>query len=164
MTTLPILTTARLRLRPWRPDDDDDVAAFHAFQGDPRVIWWGHARDLAASRAALINRAHSDEPPLLGAWAIEQEGDVVGNALLVRTELGVEIGWHMRRNVQGRGIATEAATALLAHASRGGVDVVSAAIVPVNVPSVRVAEKLGFVVDGDLTRGGLFHERWRKRL
>jgi RimJ/RimL family protein N-acetyltransferase len=161
--TLPTLTTTRLTLRPWRTEDEVDVAAFHAIQGDPRVIWWGHAADVAASRAVMHNRAAKDEPPVLGTWAIELHNVVVGNALLIRSELGVEIGWHVRRDHQGRGIATEAAAALVDHAGGHGVDVVVAAIVPVNVPSQRVAQKLGLVVAGSCTKAGLFHECWRGR-
>lgn len=161
--TLPTLTTSRLTLRPWRVDDDADVEAFHAIQGDPRVIWWGHARDLAASRAVMINRAAKDEPPTLGTWAIEKDNRVVGNGLLIRSELGVEIGWHVVRAEQGQGIATEAAAALVEHAWNRGVDVVVAAIIPVNVPSQKVAQKLGLVVDGACTKVGLFHECWTRR-
>ncbi len=167
---LPTLTTARLTLRPWRLDDEADVSAFHAIQGDPRVIWWGHAKDAAASRAVMHNRAVKDEAPRLGTWAIEERGAgvvgadrVVGNGLLIRSELGVEIGWHVVKSAQGRGIATDAARALLQHAHDSGVDRVVAAIIPVNTPSQRVAQKLGLVVDGHCTRAGLFHECWTGR-
>lgn len=160
--TLPTLTTARLRLRPWRLDDDADVKAFHKIQGDPRVIWWGHAVDVDASRAVMLKRSEVDAPPL-GTWAIERDSDVVGVGLAFRSDVGTEIGWHVRRDVQGQGIAGEAAGALLAHAFAQGVVDVVAAIVPVNVPSQKVAQRLGFVVDGSCIKAGLFHELWRPR-
>lgn len=171
MPALPTLTTSRLTLRPWRiadaaGGDDGDLEAFHRVQGDPRVIWWGHARDLEESRAAHLRRASKDEPPVLGTWAIVEHGAgdgadaIVGNGLLVRTELGPEIGWHLRRDAQRRGLATEAAHALLAHAWRCGVDVVSAAIIPVNTPSQRVAEKLGMSVESSCVKAQLFHDVW----
>lgn len=149
-----------MTLRPWRLDDEADVAAFHCIQGDPRVIWWGHAKDVAASRAVMHNRAVKDEPPRLGTWAIERDGLVVGNGLLIRSELGVEIGWHVVKGAQGQGVATAAARRLMQHAKDVAVDVVVAAIIPVNVPSQRVAQKLGLVVTGHCTKAGLFHDCW----
>jgi RimJ/RimL family protein N-acetyltransferase len=48
--------------------------------------------------------------------------------------------------------------------SRANYDVVTAPIVPVNVPSQGVARRLGFVVAGSVVMAGLFHELWVKRL
>jgi RimJ/RimL family protein N-acetyltransferase len=72
------------------------------------------------------------------------------------TEL--EVGYHIRAALQGRGLATEAAAACRDYAR----DVLKAerliAIIdPRNRPSQRVAEKLGLVVERD----GDNHGRWR---
>jgi RimJ/RimL family protein N-acetyltransferase len=64
-------------------------------------------------------------------------GPVVGVAT-------VELGWQIVPASQGRGYATEAATALLRWAAeRRGVESVIARIEPANSPSLRVAAKLG---------------------
>ena len=58
----------------------------------------------------------------------------------------VEIGWHLHPDVWGRGIATEAATRVLGHAS--GLRRVVAVTHPDNEPSQRVARRLGMRDEG----------------
>jgi RimJ/RimL family protein N-acetyltransferase len=71
----------------------------------------------------------------------------------------VEVGYHVRAALQGRGLATEAATACRDHARDVlGVERLIAIIDRATRPSQRVAEKLGLVVE----RGGDNHGRWRK--
>lgn len=163
MTTLPTLQRGRLLLRAWR-DDNDDLAAFHTIQGDARVIWWGHSASLEDSRAVLSERRSRAGAPRFGFWAVSEDNVVVGNVFLVDAGGRTEIGWHVARAAQGRGIAGLAAAALVEHAAATGLGVVAAPIVPVNVPSQRVARRLGFVVDGSVVKAGLFHELWVKRL
>ena len=80
------IDTARLRLRPHRADDLDDLVAFH---GDPAVVrhipW--PVRDREATRAALeakLGQGRLTEP---GQWlvlAVEERasGTVIGEVLL----------------------------------------------------------------------------------
>jgi RimJ/RimL family protein N-acetyltransferase len=56
----------------------------------------------------------------------------------------IKIGYTMTPDVQGRGYATEAVNALLTYAfDRLGADVVRAYASAQNLPSIRVAEKIG---------------------
>jgi RimJ/RimL family protein N-acetyltransferase len=72
------------------------------------------------------------------------------------TEL--EVGYHIRATLQGRGLATEAAAACRDYARDVlKVDRLIAIIDPQNRPSQRVAEKLGLVVERDSNN----HRRWR---
>lgn len=169
MTSLPTLRGPRVVVRAF--DVDVDVEAFHAWQGDPRVIWWGASPDRATSARLLRERCARGSPPVTGAWAIDVDGAVVGTVFafdIDDVEDGgdgaggaVEIGWHLARAAQGRGHAREAAAVLLAHLRSCGQHNIVADIVPVNTASQHIARRLGFVVDGGVTKGGLFHERWR---
>lgn len=166
MTIRPAtIRTARLTLRPW---ENDDAGAFHEIWGDPAVIWWGAARDHDESAAILaqIVEHHGGRGPGLGWWAIvsNDEGAIVGNALLKPDAATgeLEIGWHIAKRAQGRGYATEAARALIAHA-RGALGITApivATIVPDNAASRRVAEKLGMHREGTVTKAGLLHDVW----
>ncbi len=164
-SSLPTLRGPRVVVRAF--DVDADVDAFHAWQGDPRVIWWGASPDRATSARILRERVARGTPPCTGAWAIDVDGAVVGTVFAFNVDDvdhvdgTVEMGWHLARAAQGRGHASEAAAVLLAHLRGSGVARVVADIVPVNTASQRVAQRLGFVVDGGVTKGGLFHERWR---
>jgi RimJ/RimL family protein N-acetyltransferase len=145
--------TERLHLRRWRAADREPFAALNA---DPEVL-----RYIADGRP--MTRMESDE--LLDAieahWAQHGFGlwcaaprenpdacvGFVGLAVpsfLPSILPAVEVGWRLARQVWGQGLATEGATAALAHAF-GPLELrsVVSIIDPDNERSVRVAEKLG---------------------
>jgi len=66
-------------------------------------------------------------------------------------ELELEIGWTIARELWGNGYATEAALACRDHAFRAlDRDRVISLIAPENVPSIRVAEKIGESYERDV--------------
>jgi RimJ/RimL family protein N-acetyltransferase len=88
----------------------------------------------------------------MGLWIIEDhEGEFVGDCGLTwQTVDGaeeLEVGYHVLARRQGAGLASEAASACLAFAHQQGVKRVIAIIRPDNLPSRRVAEKGGLVLD-----------------
>ena len=99
-----------------------------------------------------------------GLWAIlfKETGDFVGDCGVTDQEVdGViepEIGWHVVRTRWRQGIATEAA---VAHRDRAfadlGLERLISLIRPENVPSRRVAEKLGMTEEKETDRAGLMH-------
>ena len=99
-----------------------------------------------------------------GLWAIvlkstdEFVGDCGITEQLVDEVAEQEIGWHVQRTRWRQGIATEAA---LAHRDRAfgelGLDRLISMIRPENVPSCRVAEKIGMMVEKDTERAGMRH-------
>jgi RimJ/RimL family protein N-acetyltransferase len=147
--TAPTFHSRRFDVRPWTRGD---LVAVHQVLGDPRVVWWDdEAGPLTHSRLVLERIRHATAHGAAGAgWfaIVEREtGAVVGNVLLrqpaVETD-GVEIGWHVRVDDQGRGIATEVARAAIEHArAHLGATRVVALISVGNLPSERVAAKLG---------------------
>ena len=90
-----------------------------------------------------------------GWWAVEDRrtGDFLGRIGLYNPEgwPGIEVGWLLRRDVWGAGLATEGATAALTFAF----DVVGAGhVISIidarNARSIRVAEKIGERYERDL--------------
>ena len=152
---VPTLRTARLELRPWRPGDR---APFAALNADPEVIRWiGDGTPLGrADSDALVDRFEAHWAARgFGLWAVEDRGGFVGFAglavpwFLPAVLPAVEVGWRLRRAAWGRGYATEAGRAVLAHAfGELALAEVIATILPANTPSIRVAEKLGLELRG----------------
>src|SRR5207247_2159129 len=85
-----------------------------------------------------------------GLWGLvlKESGDLVGDTGLTIQEVEgeelPEVGWHVHRAHQRQGLATEAARASLDYGfGPVGLDRIISLIRPENVPSWRVAEKLG---------------------
>ena len=152
----PILTTARLRLRPWR---QDDLAPFAALNADPQVMqFFPKALTRAESDATAGRIRDHFARHGFGFWAVEAPGvaSLVGFVGLAVPSFEahftpcVEIGWRLAREHWGRGYATEAAAAALAFGFRDlKLDEIVAFTVPANLPSRRVMDRLG------MTRVGL---------
>lgn len=150
------LETPRLLLRRWRSDDLDALAAVNAQPEVMRYIHDGHTLDRAATAKRLANyQRHWDEHGF-GLYAVEikETGEVAGfTGLAVPTFLpeimpAVEIGWRLGRAYWGRGLATEAAQAVVAH-TRAELDLrrlVSIHVVG-NESSARVMVKLGMSLE-----------------
>ncbi|HTJ41411.1 MAG TPA: GNAT family N-acetyltransferase [Kofleriaceae bacterium] len=157
-----MIRTARLELRLWT-EREDDVAAFFAIWGDPRVIWWGACADRDAARATIARvSARCAGVPACGWFAMidRATGAVVGSACLQPAPVPageIEVGWHVARAHQGRGFATEAARALLDHAWASGLTRVIAEAVPLNGASIAIMRKLGMRYASMVERGGCGH-------
>jgi RimJ/RimL family protein N-acetyltransferase len=150
----PAIETDRLRLRPWRPAED--LPALAALNSDPGVMRWlaPHRPLRPDESAALLDRivTHWREHGY-GLWAVEPRDDGAGcigfTGLAIPSFLpevlpAVEVGWRLAPAWWGRGLATEAARASVAHGfdTLGLASVVSI-IDPGNTRSLRVAAKLG---------------------
>jgi [ribosomal protein S5]-alanine N-acetyltransferase len=85
-----------------------------------------------------------------GLWAVilKESGKLIGDCGLVVQEVDgaeeVEIGYHIRRDLWGQGLATEAAQACCDYGfNQLGFDKLISLINPANIASHRVAEKNG---------------------
>jgi len=141
-----ILETERLILRPHVPADAD---ALQAFLSDPVAMeFYPAALDRAGVEewiATNIERYHRDG---FGKWAMvlkstSEVGGSCGCALQeVEGRNEIEVGYNVRRDLWGRGYATEAARACIEYGFRElGAQRVISMIRPENVRSIRVAEK-----------------------
>lgn len=151
--TVPTLKTARLVLRQLRADEADAIALF-AVLSDPEVmIWWssGPHESLAETREYLARNA-ADEQDWL-CWAITMGDDAaLGWVILMDGRPGVgEIGYILRRDHWGRGIAREAVGRAVAYGFDDlGFRRIFADTDPENVGSIALLERLGFQYEGRL--------------
>lgn len=157
-----ILTTDRLRLRPWR---ESDLEPFAAMNADPRVM--AHfpfvpTRDQSDAMARRIMAKMASQE--WGLWAVEVVG---GEPFIGFTGLAVptfesaftpctEVGWRLARGAWGRGYATEAARAALAFGFEelGLLEIVSFTAVS-NLRSSAVMERLGMQRDAEFDHPGI---------
>jgi RimJ/RimL family protein N-acetyltransferase len=152
------LSTARLELRPWAEDFEDDL---FRLASDERVIRFiGNGRPWSRERTAERHRAclrHWEEHGF-GWRGIFDGDDFAGVAALNRLgtavpgieEDAIEIGWWVAPEAWGRGLATEAALALRDDAFGVlGAQRLAARYQPANQASGRIMAKLGMRVYGD---------------
>lgn len=127
---------------------------------DPAVMrYLGNGEPIAASWVAWQWCS-----AMLGHWVLRGYGQWVAEEKATGIPLGriglfnpdgwpgLEVGWALAREHQGKGYATEGARAALAYAfDTVGAERVVSLIHPDNAASIRVAEKLGGTVDGRVT-------------
>lgn len=145
---IPVLETARLRLRSFRDEDLDDYAALCA---DPEVMrYLGTGQTLGRAEAWRQMAFILGHWRLrgFGLWAVEarDSGELLGRIGHLHPEgwPGFEVAWTLARPHWGKGYATEGARAAVAHAFTAlGRDRVISLIHPENRASIRVAERIG---------------------
>jgi RimJ/RimL family protein N-acetyltransferase len=100
----------------------------------------------------------------VGLWAmmLKETGDIIGDCGVIRQpvegERLYEIGYHLRRDLWGQGLATEAAIACREWGFANlNVDRLISLIRPENVPSRRVAERNGMTIWKEVDWRGLRH-------
>lgn len=151
MIALPVLETARLRLRGIKPSDAE--AMFPVLSDTTLMTWWSSAahRDIAETRAYLT---YTPDPDGMRSWAITLgDTDVaIGWVTVIRRRPGVnEIGYILARDHWGSGIAREALERVLDFIfDEEGQRRVFADIDPDNRASRALVERLGFTQEGTL--------------
>jgi RimJ/RimL family protein N-acetyltransferase len=153
-----------ITLRPWR--DEDAETLVDALDGDPEIERWldqlPQPYTLAHALAYIAGESTREEESF--AIVDAATGRVLGSIGVGVPYDGVsEIGYWLRADARGRGVATRA----LVLASRWAIEERGAARVqlradPENVASCRVAEKAGFTREGVL-RSAHWNARLRRR-
>ncbi len=143
----PRLTTERLDLEPFTAAHLEMLVELDS---DPEVLRfiWGRALTREESLHHGARRIDPEgEARGIGAWAGREDGRLVGWWTLQRDrddETTAELGYRLRRDAWGRGLATEGSRALLDHAFLTlGLPRVWAQTMAVNAGSRGVMEKLG---------------------
>ena len=158
MTKPTELKTERLLLRPFNLSDVDDVLAYASDDEWAEFHLRAYDRGVAEYKVARAVVTSWDREPEFG---VVLDGRVVGLISLAvdRKHKTAELGYEIARDVWGRGIAAEAATAVCDWGFREyGLARISAWADSRNRRSVRVMEKLGMTREGrhrssDIGRG-----------
>lgn len=127
-----------------------DLDRFHAIATDEHVRRYLLDGQLLPREWADDELAASDrlfEQAGVGLWLVAEGDDVIGFAgfrVFPEVEPAPQLLYALLERATGRGLATEIAVALVAHAREVGLDPILAAVDEVNAASVRVLEKAGF--------------------
>jgi RimJ/RimL family protein N-acetyltransferase len=168
--TYPI-RTARLTLRPVTADDLDDV---YAYQRRPDVVRWmlgAEPRTRDQSRASVVAMAGEDALRAEGdclTLAVATDAGVIGTVELVwrsRRDRTAELGYVFHPDHGGRGLATEAAAALVDWGfNEFGLHRIYARCHGRNEASARLMIRLGMRQEAHHVDSYLFRGEWADRL
>jgi RimJ/RimL family protein N-acetyltransferase len=141
------LQTARLTLR---PQEQADASALFAILGDEEAMrFWNRP---AISRLAVIEELLREQQEAMREglclyWTLLQDGDAIGSIdLSLIQDASAELGFVVRRDCWGRGLATEAVGAVIQYGfDTLGLARLAAAVQTANRAAVRVLEKNRFL-------------------
>jgi len=158
----PFLETERLILRELTLDD---VEPLREVLGDPWTMRYYHhpySREEVVDWIERWTASYRDNGFGLWALVLKDSGELVGDTGLTWQDVDgeplVEVGWHVNKRFQRRGLATEAGRASLDYGLGPlGLDRIISLIRPENEPSWRVAEKLGMRVWKQTMRSHYLH-------
>lgn len=147
----PTLTTARLVLRQLR---EDDAAALHPVLSDADVmVWWSSGPHQSLAETEDYVKSNASEGQGFHCWAITGDDDVaLGWVILIDGKPDVkEIGYILRRDQWGGGIAREAVARVIDYGFDDlGLRRIFADTDPENPGSIGLLERLGFQREGRL--------------
>ncbi len=140
-----MLATDRLHVTTWLPEDVEDLRRLHS---DPVTMRWvRHGRPETHAETKSLLASYLDEQHDRGwtKWRVaDRDGVLVGRAGFGAHDdgRGRELGYTLRRDPWGRGLATEVATGLVDwHRGHGDAELWALAAIE-NAASRRVLEKL----------------------
>jgi [ribosomal protein S5]-alanine N-acetyltransferase len=141
-----ILKTVRLTLQ---PQQQADAPALFAILSDPDAMrFWNRPAitRLAVAEEMIGEQQQAMSDGLCRYWTVMREGDAIGSVDLSLIENGsAELGFMLRRDQWGAGLASEAVGAVVAHGlGHLGLVRLAAAVLTGNRAAVRVLEKTGF--------------------
>jgi RimJ/RimL family protein N-acetyltransferase len=169
---MPILQTSRLVLREFTSDDADALALVLCDPENMRYYPGPYDRAGVEQWIERNRRRYQDDG--VGLWAMEftktrdsgveraESQKMIGDCGIILQQVEgerlYEIGYHLRRDLWGQGLATEAAIACRdwAFENLNATRLISL-IRPENLPSCRVAERSGMTVWKEVEWRGLRH-------
>jgi ribosomal-protein-alanine N-acetyltransferase len=172
---MPILETRRLILRPF---DEKDVDRMSELMANPDFMRFSLGPKTREQTAAFLENVigwHRAGLPSPLAVVIRSDGALVGYCGFLHQEVDgeteIEIGYRLHPDYWNKGIATEAARAVRDHAFR---DLKLPRVISLihydNIPSRRVAEKIGMTFEKEILFRGfptqvfaLIREQWLAR-
>jgi ribosomal-protein-alanine N-acetyltransferase len=164
---MAILETTRLILREFLPED---AGALVRILSDPETMrYYPAPYDRAAVEQWIERNRQRYRDDGVGLWAMNlkktqdtERQELIGDCGMILQQVEgerlYEIGYHLRRDFWGQGLATEAAIACRdwAFAHRKAERLISL-IRPENLPSRRVAERNGMTIWKEINWHGFHH-------
>lgn len=153
-TPFPTLTTLRLRLRQLRADDLQDLYAYASDSEIDQYTPWTRYQSLAEAQADLTEYVGEYERDGFGVWGIEHQADsrligITNLSMPHRHHRRSELGYTIARTYWGQGYATEAVQAVVSFGfEQMQLNRIEALVLPNNVASARVLEKVGMRYEG----------------
>ncbi|HEX5441175.1 MAG TPA: GNAT family N-acetyltransferase [Ktedonobacterales bacterium] len=180
-TTVPTLTTRRLRLRGIRPNDAEAIFATASDEETMRFIGRAIHRTIEDTRDYMQLQQLSYAERTVIRWGITLRDDddrVIGSCSLHHFDEGyhrAEVGYELNRAHWGQGIMPEAVSAVLTYGfTEMGLHRIEAIIDDANARSKSLLLKLGFQYEGNLRQRfvsrkgfedeyyyGLLRDEWR---
>jgi [ribosomal protein S5]-alanine N-acetyltransferase len=158
----PIIETERLILREFVPEDVDALSLVVSDRETMR--FYPAPLDRAEVDAWIVRNLRRYEKDGHALWAaiLKSSNELIGDCGLVRQTVEgideVEIAYHIRRDLWGKGLATEAARACRDYGfARLPVERLISLIRPENLSSRRVAEKNGLIPEKEIVQWGFPH-------
>nr|WP_221205154.1 GNAT family N-acetyltransferase [Brevundimonas mediterranea] len=158
-------------MRRARPGDVDDL--HQVFSSPDAMRWWSTTpHETREQTVEWLESMIAADPENSDDFVIQAQGRVIGKAGFWRLP---EIGYILHPDYWGRGLATEALTAVIDHViATRDTDGVTADVDPANVASIRLLGRLGFEQTGAASRTwqvggvwmdslyfGLDRDRWK---
>ncbi len=166
------IRTPRLLLRPHRASDVDQLFQFHSDPEVARFVPWP-VRDRATTEEALGVKLNQDALSEPGQWlvlAVElgETSTVIGEVLLKWTsaeDRQGELGFAFARQHHGRGLAAEAAGAII-RLGFGELRLhrITAVCIEGNEASTRLLRRLGFALEARFVDNVIFKGQWATQL
>jgi RimJ/RimL family protein N-acetyltransferase len=153
-----VIETERLRLEPLRSSDADEMfpvlddPALHTFTGGSPL-----SREALEERYERLELGRSvDGAEVWGNWIVRvREGEhAVGFVQATLRGSDAELAWVIGTHWQGRGYASESATALADWLRASGIRALTAHIHPEHAASARVARRVGLLPAGEVDDEG----------
>lgn len=148
MTFSPLRTT-RLVIRDLRPADAEALSTYRSRQEVARFQSWDTYSIQQATD--LIGLMQHSTPAVKGDWyqfgvELAETGQLIGDIGVLNTDAEGKswIGFTLDPAFWGQGLASEAVSAILKHYTGLGLLTIWASTDPLNVPSRKLLERLGF--------------------
>ena len=152
------IRTSRLLLRRANWDDLDDI--HHVMSSPAAVRYWSrlpHA-SVDVTRAWFPSALLDADNPAMDEWVIEFEARAIGYMGIWKMP---EFGFILNPDVWGRGLATEAAEAIIPYLfGKHELEALAADVDPRNAASLRLLKRLGFAETGFARRTFLLGGEW----
>jgi len=174
------METKRLTIRKFSPDDHKDL---HGYLSRKSVVKY-EPYDVFTEEACKLEAERRSADARFFAVCLKETGKLIGNIYFAEKEYGAwELGYVFNENYWGAGYASEAAGTVISGAfgDRGARRII-AVCNPLNCPSWRLLERLGFRREGHLRQNiwfkkdgagqpiwqdtyeyGILAEEWNKR-